>query len=136
MIARRRLAIAGSSSAVTVSIGQPRRTPGTPDWECPFRISGGGLRVNDHGYGVDAMQALINAVLGLRLTLESTGKSFSWLGADYILGFPRVIPCWGDMAWTRGVERLVDREVLRYVRELKRKHQIRSRQKARRRRSG
>jgi hypothetical protein len=128
VLVRRRLVLADSSRrAVTVSIGQPRRTPGTPDWECPFRITGGGLSRIDYGYGVDSMQALINALLGLRVVLESTGKSFSWLGADYIIGFPRVIPCWGDVSWTRRMERLVEREARGYVRALKQKRHARTR---------
>ena len=136
VIARRRLTIVGASRRVVfVSIGQPRRMPGTSDWECPFRISGAGLRLFDCGYGVDAMQALITALGGIRFRLDSMGKSFSWLGTQYT-GFDRSIPFWGDAAATRRLERLVDREVLRYVRELKRKHDTRSRQHVRRRVNG
>lgn len=136
VIARRRLAIAGSPRrAVMVSLGQPRRIRGTSDWECPFRISGDGIRLFDYGYGVDAMQALITALGGIRFRLDSAGRSFTFLGSEY-LGFDRSIPFWGDTAATRRLERLVDREVLRYVRELKRNHEVRSRQKARRRTSG
>jgi hypothetical protein len=42
---------------VTVNIGTPRLPKGETDWECPFRISGGGIRVNECGYGVDPVQA-------------------------------------------------------------------------------
>jgi hypothetical protein len=82
--------------------------------------------MSDYGYGVDAMQALIAALGGIRFRLDSAGRSFTFLGSDY-LGFDRSIPFWGDAAATRRIERLVDREVLRYVRELKRKHEARSR---------
>jgi hypothetical protein len=51
---------------VTVSLGMPRLPKGKTDWECPFRISGGGIRVNECGYGVDAIQALQNALGSIR----------------------------------------------------------------------
>jgi hypothetical protein len=43
--------------SVVVSLGTPRKTKGSDDWECPFRISGAGMRRVEYGFGVDGSEA-------------------------------------------------------------------------------
>src|SRR5882672_7544667 len=85
----RRLSIVPSGRRVTVMLGKPRKA--TRHWECPFRITG--LRVPrvQHGYGVDAIQALANALEGVRVTLERSRTRLSWFEPDDA-GFERTVP--------------------------------------------
>ena len=52
--------------SVVVSLGTPRQTKHSDDWECPFRIRGAGMRRVEYGFGVDAFQALTMALEGIR----------------------------------------------------------------------
>jgi len=71
VIAERRLHPRGAPRrSVVVSLGKPRQTKGFDDWECPFRISGAGIRRVEHGRGVDAFQALTMALEGIRHVLQ------------------------------------------------------------------
>jgi hypothetical protein len=46
VIGERHLATGGGRpKRVTVSLGMPRLPRGEQDWECPFRITGAGMRV-------------------------------------------------------------------------------------------
>ena len=115
----------GRPKTVTVTLGTPRLPKGAQDWECPFRISGGGMRVLEYGYGVDAIQALQTALAGIRHFLDKSGQSFDWLGMSMDVGlcFPRPIPSYGDERLTRKLETLVDRELERNVALLRRRHE-------------
>src|SRR5205823_5948024 len=62
---------------VVVSIGAPRPHQ-HGDWECPFTIEGrGDCKVQSAG-GLDTLQALLNAVEGIRIALDELGSQFSW----------------------------------------------------------
>jgi hypothetical protein len=102
-----------------VSLGQPRpdKKPGG-DWECPFRISGSGVSIVEFGYGVDSMQALTTALDGIRALLDENFGSLEW---EENAGFQRSIPILFGAAFSRRLERLVDREINRHVRQLKRR---------------
>jgi len=111
---------------VTVTLGKPRLPRGERDWECPFRISGGGIRVLEYGYGVDAIQAVVNALQGIRTFLDKSGKSFDWHGTRMDDGgFQRLIPWYGDSRFTRRLEKLVDSELRREVASLRRRQERR-----------
>lgn len=139
VIAERRLAVRDSGGEVRVAIGVPRRLPNGVDWACPFRITGAGMARVDHGYGVDAMQALTTALEGIRYTLDRTGLALGWnLGRGAVFdgetGFARSIPFAFSPAFTRRIERLVDRllarESTREVQRLKRRAARRRRKTA------
>ena len=137
VIGKRRLTTRGvRPKPVIVSLGKPRLPKGTRDWECPFRITGGGIRVLEGGYGVDAMQAIQNALQGIRHFLDKSGKSFDWLGIGIEVGFPRSIPSFGDSRFTRRLEKLVDGELKRNLANLRRRHQARHKRKQAVRKSG
>lgn len=139
IIAERRLIVRDSGAEVRVAIGVPRRVGNGIDWACPFRIAGAGLARVDHGYGIDAMQALTTALEGIRYTLDQTGLALGWnLGRGAIFdgetGFARPIPFAFGPAFTRRIERLVDRllarESRREVQRLKRRAARRPRKAA------
>ena len=147
VIAERRLHTRGAPRRpVVVALGTPRRTTGSDDWECPFRIHGAGIRKVEYGFGVDAFQALTMALEGIRHFLDRMDTRLVWEGMLDHSGFQRFIPWlpeWGARErdgtpkgplgvarHTKRLERLVDREVMRWGREMKRKHTATSRVKA------
>jgi hypothetical protein len=124
VIAERRLVLRDDPRRViTVSIGSPRRHRGDDDeWECPFRITGAGVRRLEYGRGLDAMQALITALAGIRHVLDETGLPAVWPNEDAPdTGFPRSIPIMLGALTTR-LERLVDRELEKDLERLQAKH--------------
>ena len=123
VIADRRLTTRGARpKPVTITLGQPRLPKGERDWECPFRISGGGIRVLEFGYGVDSMQAVATALQGIRFFLDKSGKSFEWQGMPMDdEGFQRFIPWYRDSRFTRRLEKLVESEVKRGGARLRRR---------------
>src|SRR2546430_10067153 len=120
VIAERQLSRAGSRQ-VTVSLGKPRRSG--KDWECPFRIGGVGSRGVQYGYGVDAIQALTSALEGIRVTLERSGNRLPWIGGNPgDPGFERPVPNALGLEFSRRLNRMIDREVARFVRVQERRH--------------
>jgi len=109
---------------VVVTLGKPRRSKGREEWECPFRIKGPGVARLEFGYGVDALQALTTALEGIRATLDELGKPLAWSGvlSDHT-GFQRMIPIAAGPGIAARLERLVDRELSRHVRQLKRRNE-------------
>jgi hypothetical protein len=122
---------------------------GYPDWECPFRLRGLGVNQVQLGYGVDGIQAVTNALEGIRYALDRLetplvlpfGTAASWKATparwkkghlEFGTGFHRFIPI-GFGAFTRRLERLVDREVAAFGRALKRRHELREKRKRARR---
>jgi hypothetical protein len=96
---------------------------GGKDWECPFRIEGVGRRAVQYGYGVDAFQALTTALEGIRVTLERSGKRLSWIGGHRgDSGFERPVPSALGLEVSRRLNRMIDREVARFVRVRERRH--------------
>ncbi|MGH2608961.1 MAG: DUF6968 family protein [Tepidiformaceae bacterium] len=126
VIATRELTIHGPKGArrVVLRIGKPRRQ-GTGAWACPFRIAGLGRQGVDRAYGEDAVQALQLALEVIRIQLDTSERSVTWLGLPVAVAFPRQILS-GDVTLAVRLTRLVDREVIRWTRE-------RSRRQARRR---
>jgi hypothetical protein len=112
---------------LVVTLGSPRRMKGHQDWECPFRIKGPGVARLEFGYGVDALQALMTALEGIRFVLDEIGKPLAWSGVlpDHT-GFQRFIPISPGPAFSARLERLVDRELNRHIRQLERRHKTRS----------
>jgi hypothetical protein len=133
VIATRRLTPRGQSGPrVTVSLGTPREASDGTHWECPFRVSGGGMRRVEYGRGYDAFQALALAHERIRRCIDQMDPPLVWDGVfEDHSGFNRMIP-WipgprrGERmsvaAGTRRLERIVDGEVRRWALEMKRRY--------------
>jgi hypothetical protein len=132
VIAERRLHPRGAPRrTVVVSIGKPRKTKHSGEWECPFRIAGAGIRRLEYGRGVDAFQALTTALAGIRYFLDRLDTALVWGGVfEDQSGFQRLIPLL-DRRITERMERAVDREARRWLQELKRRHRAAQRRKPR-----
>lgn len=132
VLAERRLQPRGATRrSVVVSLGIPRKTKGSEDWECPFRISGGGIRRVEYGRGIDAFQALTTALEGIRHFLDRSSTPLVWAGVlPDQTGFQRVIPLLPERGGTQRIERLVDQEARRRLKELQRRHRTARRRHA------
>lgn len=76
---------------ITISIGRPRRSLPS-SWQCSYLIKGMGAPIIGRAGGVDALQALLMAIEGVRVTLERTGHRFVWLDPENGLGIPFLVP--------------------------------------------
>jgi hypothetical protein len=115
---------------VTVTLGKPREMQGE-DWECPFQITGLRARGIEFGHGVDAIQALTTALEGIRIRLEQSGQRLSWVGGQPgDPGFERPVTTSFGPGFSKRVNRMVDREITRFVRALERRHRKRSAKRA------
>jgi hypothetical protein len=120
-MAVRRLRVRGSRRTVLVRLGKPRRAG--RDWRVPVQIRGVGSAELLDGFGVDAIQAVINALEGIRVTLAKSGQHLTWVGGrSGDTGFPRVVPNIGSPQLRQRLEQLIDREVEHFVRALEQKH--------------
>ena len=88
-----------------------------------FQITGGGIRVLECGYGVDAIQALQSALQGIRSFLDKSGQSFEWFDLPLDVAFPKPIPSYGDERLTKRIEKLVDMELEKNLARLRRRHE-------------
>lgn len=121
VIADRQLVSRGDpNTRIRVSLGHPRQSKSDKnEWECPFRIRGQGGSLVEFGYGVDSMQALTTALEGIRVLLDERFGPVAWEGVlpDHS-GFQRLIPITLGGAFSRRLERLVDREFKHHLRQL------------------
>ena len=97
---------------VAVSIGAPRPWPKS-DWVCPFLIEGREKPQVERAFGVDALQALLLAVEGIRVRLDQTGSRFEWLdpSGPWI---PRLVPTGLGKRFEQRVSQFIDRETARH----------------------
>jgi hypothetical protein len=116
LIARRILAeqdVAENKIVVSIGLPMPDRLSKHGGWECPFLIEGVGESRVQRAFGVDAMQALILAIQGIRVGLEQTGRKLFWLdpdiGADIPLYFP---PSFGKQ-YEQRLRLAIERETVR-----------------------
>jgi hypothetical protein len=123
VLGQRKLVRAGSrGGGAVVLLGRPsKRKDG--DWECPFRITTLRNSRTQYGYGVDSIQALTTALEGIRVTLEGSRERLTWIGGepgDH--GFERLVTTSFGRTFTKRLNRLIDREILRMVKLLKDRH--------------
>ena len=119
VVARRVLSEKGHPNReIVVSLGMPRpdRHKGG-DWECPFLIEGIGKPKVQKVFGVDSMQALVIAIKGIRVTLETVGRELFWLDGQIGTGFPLDVPTWGREFESR-VRLAIEREEIRIWRAM------------------
>jgi hypothetical protein len=120
VIASRELSRPKGGPPVLVEIGKPRRRR-TGEWECQYRIRGLKRQRLRRALGEDAVQALELVFQAIRIELEEQGSDLTWTGEPGETGFTRFFPDVFGPAVRHRVERLIDRELAREGRRLKRR---------------
>ena len=121
VIASRRLTTAGrAGKPFVLTLGAPERVE-RHEWVCRFQIKGPGHRRVYRAFGVDALQALLNAVEGARVTLEKTVLQLPWL-EEGDPGIPRSVPVFFGRKFAERINRLIDREVKSFVSKAEARH--------------
>ena len=117
VIARRMLTeyTGESIREVAISIGAPRPHP-KGDWECPFAIESYRRSKVELAGGVDALQALLMAIEGVRTRLDQTGSRFEWLGPDlgWGAGIPRQVPMGYGKRFEKRLNQVLESETARH----------------------
>jgi hypothetical protein len=107
---------------VTIALGKPKKA-GQRDWVCPFQIEGIGDSTLHAAYGVDAFQALLQAIEGIRLAIVQSGERFTWAGGEEgDPGLPRFVPTYFGLRFTESINGLIDKEVENFAREAEAKY--------------
>lgn len=116
-IAVRRFNVVGEPGrTVVLSIGMPQPDPKSDhgDWECAVGIEGVAQERIRHGRGVDAVQALQDAMVCARHELDRSGLPLAWLneGEPGDLGLPLPIPTAYGVCFQHRIEKYVARQAL------------------------
>jgi len=121
VMASRNLTEVGSDRRVSITLGKPRRRA-KGEWVCGVQITGLGSDRIHYVHGLDSVQSITIALDAIRLTLRQTRKRFTWIGGEEgDDGFPVTIPTLFGPEFSRQLEQIVDREVLRFSRNAKRR---------------
>jgi hypothetical protein len=100
-----------SGGEVEVRIGAPEKVPGG-EWRCAFQVAISPDSAVQYAYGLDQLQALLMALVGVRAVLDTSGLELSWEGGepgDH--GMPFFVPQYFGLAFSRRLEALVVAEV-------------------------
>jgi hypothetical protein len=115
VVARRILSeqgVVGREIAVSIGLPRPDRSK-KGDWECPFLIEGVGKSKVQKAFGIDSMQALIEAIQGLRVNLEQIGRPLFFLDPEFGTDIAINVPTsWGKKLVER-VRLAIEREIVR-----------------------
>lgn len=107
----------GSGTVVLVRLGKPEQVA-EGEFRCAFQLQGLGNSQVQYAHGIDSVQAMQNALEGIRSGLEKSGRSFSWQGGEAgDVGFPRSVPTFFGLEFSRRINRLIDEEVEQFARE-------------------
>lgn len=89
------------------------------------------MRSPRYAFGVDAFQALIMALEGIRHDLSAADPACHWIGGETgDFGFPRHVTTAFGLGIARRIDRLIDREILQHSKMLARKAQRRTKRRA------
>jgi hypothetical protein len=115
-IAARRTFKSVDGKPVVLTIGVPRRIPGS-DWGCALQITGlkSIWRRPKYVFGIDGVQALHLALKCAAAVLESTKPPLTWLGEKGDLGMPKFLPDLPKPHQER-LDAIVEREVNKFWR--------------------
>ncbi len=71
---------------------------------------------------MDAVQALMSTFDAIRIDLERAEAALTWEGAPVgVTGFARVLPYYYGLQFYRRVERIVDKEIERFTKQVERR---------------
>jgi hypothetical protein len=101
---------------VKVQLGFPERR--NDDFRCAFRVK----RLNEgkavaYAGGVDALQALMNAIEGIATQLRESGRALTWLGGDP--GLRRQVPIFLGPEVATEIESFIETKIEAFIQRKK-----------------
>jgi hypothetical protein len=113
-IAARILRRSNDGGAVRVAIFAPKQDSRDPnnDWVCEFEITGLPKQMYSRAFGVDSMQAMVEAIRAIRHTLQPFSSELTWLSSVGGIGFP-LIPAYDDPDFMALIEATIEAENIR-----------------------
>lgn len=99
-----------------VRLGFPERSE--KGWRCAFRVKGLGQGKIKYSNGVDALQALINALECIATEIRESGRVLTWLGGDH--GVRRHVPMFLGSEFANGIEALIEAKIKSFTESKKR----------------
>ncbi len=100
-----------------VQLGLPEQAP-NGDFRCAFRVKGLNRGETAYAAGVDALQALINALEGVATQLRESGLALTWMGGDP--GLRRQIPIFLGPEFANEIESIIESKVESFILQKKR----------------
>jgi hypothetical protein len=118
-IAERTFEWADGHGHVHASVHRPEKDPETGDYSCRFELVGlpEGNPCSRAARGVDSLQALHEAIQGIRAALEPFRGRLRWRGDEW-LGLQPPVPGGFGVEIDRRFEKAIEREMNRFSREL------------------
>jgi len=93
--------------------------PSQPDtYSCAFQVTGGDLRINGMGFGIDELAAVFATLRDLRLELDKLGNRIGWLGNLGWTGIPRMVTLGSPIDVQQRIEAVLDSEHKKHWDEL------------------
>ena len=113
VIAVRTLTRCSDGTEVTITLRQPVQDAEGSDWSCAFEVSTAEGSKEHRGRGVDSLQALVEALRGIKYVLDQGHTDLTWLsGKPKDTGMPQLLP-YDDPDFAELLRLLVDAEMQR-----------------------
>lgn len=82
---------------------------------CSFRVAGVGDSSVRYAHGVDAIQALFQALEGVRTVLSNVDRRLTWKGGEKgDVGFPRQVPPYYGLEFARRIDGAIDEAIAEF----------------------
>jgi hypothetical protein len=103
---------------VMARVGSPKKHPDR-DWVCAYEILGFEKPICRLAGGVDAFQALLMAIDGIRIFLAQSGMTLTWEGGESgDSGFPRFVPTFFGLAFRKELEGMIESKTEEFAKRL------------------
>lgn len=123
---------------IVLQVGTPHQASWKTAFYCPIRLVQAGKPTLKRAFGVDSVQALMLAFDLAKVLLETTSPKIKWEAGERPgdVGIYRRLTTGLGMDFDQGIERMVDKAILKRTRELERRHKARSKRGSKRATSG
>jgi hypothetical protein len=99
-----------------IQLGMPeQRKDGS--WRCTFRVAGLNQGKTAYAGGIDALQALVNALDGIATQLRESGRSLTWMEGEP--GIRRQIPIFLGPEFAERIESFIAAEIESFIQNKK-----------------
>jgi hypothetical protein len=101
---------------VEVQLGTPEQLE-DGNFRCPFRLTGLNQGETAYAGGIDALQALVNALDGIATQLRESGRGLTWMGGEP--GLRRQVPIFLGPELADAIESVIEGKIDSFLRDKK-----------------